>query len=111
MQAKTDPCLAREGVEEFLSSLKRHVDRDNELFSHLFGSLSPDIRGGDGSDYATLETAEKIILRWDSTTSEEAKENLIFQSDREEVDRYLQAVDEVQRLVSSVSISDSRHEE
>ncbi|KAH0897475.1 hypothetical protein HID58_047043, partial [Brassica napus] len=60
---------------------------DNELFSHLFGSLSPDIRGGDGSDYATLETAEKIILRWDSTTSEEAKENLIFQSDREEVDR------------------------
>ncbi|KAL0682989.1 hypothetical protein Bca4012_049837 [Brassica carinata] len=84
---------------------------DNELFSHLFGSLSPDIRGGDGSDYATLETAEKIILRWDSTTSEEAKENLIFQSDRVEVDRYLQAVDEVQRLVSSVSISDSRHED
>ena len=28
-----------------------------------------------------------------------------------EVDRYLQAVDEVQRLVSSVSISDSRHED
>lgn len=69
---------------------------------------SPDIRGG--SDAATtLETAEKIILRWDSTTSEEAKENLIFQSDRDEVDRYLQAVDEVQRLVSSVSISDSHH--
>ncbi|KAF8046964.1 hypothetical protein N665_3291s0004 [Sinapis alba] len=71
---------------------------------------SPDIRGGEGSDAATFETAEKIILRWDSTTSEEAKENLIFQSDRDEVDRYLQAVDEVQRLVSSVSISDSRHE-
>lgn len=69
---------------------------------------SPDIRGG--SDAATtLETAERIILRWDSTTSEEAKENLIFQSDRDEVDRYLQAVDEVQRLVSSVSISDSHH--
>ncbi|KAF8089058.1 hypothetical protein N665_0519s0015 [Sinapis alba] len=71
---------------------------------------SPAIRGGEGSDTATFETAEKIILRWDSTTSEEAKENLIFQSDRDEVDRYLQAVDEVQRLVSSVSISDSRHE-
>lgn len=69
---------------------------------------SPDIRGG--SDAATtLETAERIILRWDSTTSEEAKENLIFQSDRDEVDRYLHAVDEVQRLVSSVSISDSHH--
>ncbi|CAH8392671.1 unnamed protein product [Eruca vesicaria subsp. sativa] len=72
---------------------------------------SPDIRGGDCSDAATFETAEKIILRWDSTTSEEAKENLIFQSDREEVDRYLQAVDEVQRLVSSVSISDNHHHE
>ncbi|CAL9228724.1 unnamed protein product [Arabidopsis halleri] len=32
---------------------------------------------GDSSD---LETAEKIILRWDSTTTEEAKENMIFQS-------------------------------
>ncbi|CAA7018477.1 unnamed protein product [Microthlaspi erraticum] len=73
---------------------------------------SPEIRG-DGSDVTTFETAEKIILRWDSTTSEEAKENLIFQSDREEVDRYLRAVDEVQRHISSVSISDehsSHHE-
>ncbi|XP_010462310.1 PREDICTED: exocyst complex component EXO70B1-like isoform X2 [Camelina sativa] len=60
---------------------------------------------GDGSD---LETAEKIILRWDSTTCEEAKENLIFQSggDRDEVDRYLRAVDEVQRHISSISVSD-----
>uniref|UniRef100_A0A1J3FCG4 Exocyst subunit Exo70 family protein n=2 Tax=Noccaea caerulescens TaxID=107243 RepID=A0A1J3FCG4_NOCCA len=67
---------------------------------------------GDGSDVTTFETAEKIILRWDSTTSEEAKENLIFQSDREEVDRYLRAVDEIQRHISSVSISDehSSHE-
>ncbi|CAH2036636.1 unnamed protein product [Thlaspi arvense] len=63
---------------------------------------------GDGSDAATFESAERIILRWDSTTSEEAKENLIFQSDREEVDRYLRAVDEVQRHISSVSISDEQ---
>ncbi|ESQ30007.1 hypothetical protein EUTSA_v10011317mg [Eutrema salsugineum] len=67
-------------------------------------------RRGDGSDVATFETAESIILRWDSTTSEEG--NLIFQSDREEVDRYLRAVDEVQRHISSVTISDehSSHE-
>ncbi|KAL1218917.1 Exocyst complex component EXO70A1 [Cardamine amara subsp. amara] len=67
---------------------------------------TPENRSG-GSDVATFKTAEKIILRWDSATSEEAKENLIFQSgDREEVDRYLRAVDEVQRHISSISISD-----
>ncbi|CAH8255606.1 unnamed protein product [Arabidopsis lyrata] len=67
---------------------------------------TPENHHGDSSD---LETAEKIILRWDSTTSEEAKEkNLIFQSggDRDEVDRYLKAVDELQRHISSISISD-----
>ncbi|XP_010542385.1 PREDICTED: exocyst complex component EXO70A1-like [Tarenaya hassleriana] len=61
--------------------------------------------GGSGSDeVASLETAEKIILRWDSAASEEAREKMIFQSDREEVDRYLRAVDEIQRSMSSVSV-------
>ncbi|KAL1341128.1 hypothetical protein HN51_027601 [Arachis hypogaea] len=53
-----------------------------------------------------FETAEKIILRWDSTASEEAREKMIFDGDRQEVDRYLQAVDEIQRSMSSASISD-----
>ncbi|KAK7275564.1 hypothetical protein RIF29_16683 [Crotalaria pallida] len=50
--------------------------------------------------------AEKIILRWDSTASEDARERMIFESDRHEVDLYLQAVDEIQRSISSASLSD-----
>ncbi|KAL0900146.1 hypothetical protein Bca101_084107 [Brassica carinata] len=53
----------------------------------------------------SLETAERIILRWDSTASEEARGKMIFQSDRDEVDRFLRAVDEIQRSVSSLSFS------
>lgn len=59
------------------------------------------------SSYPSFESAEKIILRWDSTVSEEAREKMIFEGDRGEVDRYLQAVDEIQRSLSSTSISDS----
>ncbi|XP_027335199.1 exocyst complex component EXO70A1-like isoform X2 [Abrus precatorius] len=54
-----------------------------------------------------LETAEKIILRWDSTASEEAREKMIFEGEREEVDLYLQAVDEIQRSLSSLTLSPS----
>lgn len=52
-----------------------------------------------------FETAEKIILRWDSTASEEAKERMIFEGDRLEADRYLRAVDEIQRSLELASIS------
>lgn len=54
-----------------------------------------------------LEEAEEIIHRWDSTASEEAREKMIFEGDRFEVDRYLLAVDQIQRSISSVSISTS----
>ncbi|XP_017979394.1 PREDICTED: exocyst complex component EXO70A1 [Theobroma cacao] len=53
------------------------------------------------------ELAEKIILRWDSTASEEARERMIFETDRQEADLYLQAVDEIQRSLSNASISSS----
>lgn len=65
----------------------------------------------DYSNHAGLvafETAEKIILRWDSTASEEAREKMIFEGDRQEVHRYLHAVDEIQRSMSSTSISDDQ---
>lgn len=54
----------------------------------------------------TLDAAEKIILRWDSTASEETRDRLIFEGDRREVDQYLQAVDEIQRSMSAATISD-----
>lgn len=56
-----------------------------------------------------LEAAKKIILRWDSTASEEAREKMIFDGDRDEVDLYLQAVDEIQRSISSTSLSDDQN--
>ncbi|OAY36381.1 exocyst complex component EXO70A1 [Manihot esculenta] len=55
-----------------------------------------------------VEDAQKIILRWDSTASEEARERMIFEGDREEVDRYLKAVDDIQKSMSSTSISDDQ---
>ena len=54
----------------------------------------------------TLDAAEKIILRWDSTASEETRDRMIFEGDRREVDQYLQAVDEIQRSMSAATISD-----
>ncbi|KAL7162752.1 hypothetical protein ACSBR2_043104 [Camellia fascicularis] len=56
-----------------------------------------------------IESAEKIILRWDSTASEEARERMIFDSDRQEIDRYLQAVDEIQRSIESVTVTDDQN--
>ncbi|EOA30121.1 hypothetical protein CARUB_v10013231mg [Capsella rubella] len=59
------------------------------------------------SDGSKLESAQRIILRWDSAASEEARGKMIFQSDRDEVDRFLRAVDEIQRTLSSISFSSS----
>lgn len=56
-----------------------------------------------------FEEAENIILRWDSTASEEAREKMIFDGERHEVDRYLRAVDEIQRSMSSASLSDDQN--
>ncbi|XP_022721623.1 exocyst complex component EXO70A1-like [Durio zibethinus] len=53
------------------------------------------------------ELAEKIILRWDSAASEEASDRMIFETDRQEADLYLRAVDEIQRSLSNASISTS----
>ncbi|XP_068334921.1 exocyst complex component EXO70A1-like [Pyrus communis] len=52
-----------------------------------------------------LDAAENIILVWDSTASEEARERMIFDGQRDEIDRYLQAVDEIQRSLSSATLS------
>ncbi|KAL7617447.1 exocyst complex component EXO70A1 [Lactuca sativa] len=58
------------------------------------------------NDRIPLEQAEQIVLRWDSTVSEEARARMIFESDRPEIDQYLQAVDEIQRSMESTTLSD-----
>ena len=61
-----------------------------------------------GNDVVSFESAEKIILGWDSTASEEARAKMVFDGDRHEIDRYLQAVDEIQRSMESATISDDQ---
>ncbi|XP_022852465.1 exocyst complex component EXO70A1-like [Olea europaea var. sylvestris] len=56
---------------------------------------------------ATTESPEKIILRWDSTAAEEAREKMIFDSDRHEIDLYLHAVDDLQKSMNATTLSDS----
>ncbi|KAF6174285.1 hypothetical protein GIB67_040778 [Kingdonia uniflora] len=53
-----------------------------------------------------MESLE-FILQWDSSASEEARDRMIFQGDdRIEGDRYLQAVDSIQRSLASSTIED-----
>ncbi|KAL2539047.1 exocyst subunit exo70 family protein D1 [Abeliophyllum distichum] len=56
---------------------------------------------------ATFNSAEKIILRWDSTVSEDARDKMIFEGDRHEIDRYLHAVEEIQKSMESTTVSES----
>ncbi|XP_075492260.1 exocyst complex component EXO70C2-like [Primulina tabacum] len=51
--------------------------------------------------------AEDVIRRWDSTASEYSRDQMIFNSDRQEIDLYLNAVDELQKSMSSTSLSRS----
>ncbi|KAK1416927.1 hypothetical protein QVD17_26046 [Tagetes erecta] len=53
-------------------------------------------------------TAEQIILRWDTTASEDARTRMIFESDREEINRYLQAVDQIQSSMNLTTLSDEQ---
>ncbi|KAG6736281.1 exocyst complex component EXO70A1-like [Populus alba x Populus x berolinensis] len=69
----------------------------------------PENYSTDTSFAVPFEDAQKIILRWDSTASEEARERMIFDGDRQEVDLYLQAVDDIQKSMSSTSISSDHH--
>ncbi|KAA8524243.1 hypothetical protein F0562_010666 [Nyssa sinensis] len=52
-----------------------------------------------------FESAMKIILQRDSTA---AREGMIFEGDRNEIDQYLQAVDEIRHSMELMSISEDR---
>lgn len=60
---------------------------------------------------AAFESAESVILGWDSSAASSAdfslSNRMVFAAaDRREVDRYLEAVDALQRSMSSASIAD-----
>lgn len=55
----------------------------------------------------TFESAENIVLRWDATSSDEARDRTIFASGEHHViDQYLNAVDEIQRSLESGTLTD-----
>ncbi|XP_058108662.1 exocyst complex component EXO70A1-like [Magnolia sinica] len=55
-----------------------------------------------------FQAAQKLIMRWDSSASEEARERMIFEGgDRREKEQYLRAVDEIRRSMDSVTVTDS----
>ncbi|KAM7483921.1 hypothetical protein LguiB_008504 [Lonicera macranthoides] len=60
------------------------------------------------NDGVPHESAGKIIRRWDSTASAEARERMIFYSDRRKIDRYLQAVDEINLSMKSATITNEQ---
>ncbi|XP_019057862.1 PREDICTED: exocyst complex component EXO70A1 [Tarenaya hassleriana] len=62
--------------------------------------------GGGDCSVSGFDAAEKVIMRWDSTASEEARDRMIF-TDPHEVKLYLLAVDEIQRSASSVGAGES----
>ncbi|KAL8223605.1 hypothetical protein R6Q57_019080 [Mikania cordata] len=53
-------------------------------------------------------TAEQIILRWDTTLAEDAGVGMIFEGDRQEAKRYLQAVDQILRSMNSTTLPDDQ---
>ncbi|XP_076885735.1 exocyst complex component EXO70A1-like [Bidens hawaiensis] len=55
--------------------------------------------GSPANDVTT--TAEHTIFRWDSTASEDARTRMIFEGNRQEINNYLQAVDQIQTLLNS----------
>ncbi|KAK9048236.1 hypothetical protein SSX86_032801 [Deinandra increscens subsp. villosa] len=57
-----------------------------------------------------LQKAQQLVLKWDSTVSEDARARRIFQGNRQEIDEYLQAVDEIQRSMESTTVSDDEEQ-
>ncbi|KAJ0491995.1 putative exocyst complex component Exo70, cullin repeat-like-containing domain superfamily [Helianthus annuus] len=76
------------------------------LFPYLKKQLSSSIITVMEPPENDIITAEQIILRWDTTASEAAGVRMIFESDREEVKRYLQAVDQILISINSPTLSD-----
>nr|GMD37149.1 exocyst complex component EXO70A1-like [Ipomoea batatas] len=99
--------VVRDGAEVSHLFLLSKVSYLLGFESWILGSGFP-IMEPPGNDAVAYDSAEQIILRWDSTASEDAREKMIFGGDRQEIDLYLSAVDEIQRSMESASLSDDQ---
>lgn len=72
-------------------------------FDNRFSSMTERLGDSAGSDIEErLASAEEVVLRWDSNSSEVARQSMIWEGPPDEAASYLQAVDEVQRLTESL---------
>lgn len=72
-------------------------------FDNRFSSMTERLGDAAGSDIEErLASAEEMVLRWDSSSSEAVRQSMIWEGPPDEAASYLQAVDEVQRLMESL---------
>lgn len=72
-------------------------------FDNRFSSMTERLGNDAGSDIEErLAAAEEVVLRWDASSSEVARQSMIWEGPPDEAASYLQAVDEVQRLTESL---------
>lgn len=58
-----------------------------------------------------LDSAEDVVMQWDSATSDQARQSMIWDCPRDEAVAYLEAVDEIQTALESLSVSQSNTRE
>ncbi|KAL2651279.1 hypothetical protein R1flu_019407 [Riccia fluitans] len=57
------------------------------------------------TNQSDIESIEKVVMQWDMASYEPARQCMLFESSREESASFLQAVDELQKVLGSLSLS------
>eukprot|EP01018_Ginkgo_biloba_P014354 Gb_10562 [translate_table: standard] len=94
-------------TENMTKDMLRILSNFDNRFSSMSESLANDSSAAAGSAIEErLDFAEEMVLRWDMSSSEAARQSMIWEGPPDEAASYLQAVDEVQQLTESlVSLS------
>ena len=58
-----------------------------------------------------LDAAEDVVMQWDPASSDQARQSMIWDCPRDEAVAYLEAVDEIQTALESLSVSQSNARE
>ncbi|CAK9217495.1 unnamed protein product [Sphagnum jensenii] len=73
-------------------------------FDHRFSIMHDKKKKNAMANESSLDHAEDVIRRWDMRYSEQARQQMIFECPEEEASTYLEAVDEVQKVLDSLSV-------
>eukprot|EP00249_Psilotum_nudum_P017822 c26506_g1_i1 orf=292-2301(-) len=95
-------------TEDMLRILSNFDDRFSIMNERVPTNRSPDLSSvsqGNEDLQRILIRLEEIAMKWDGRSSEVSRRSTIWQRQPQDLALYLQAVDEVQRLIGSLSIS------